>query len=112
MLDKNLDLLISKTSLTQEESEQAMEFILTKGDSHQMAAFLAVLKHRGETVEEIFGMVNVLKRQAVPVRLPFPVLDIVGTGGDGADTFNISTCSVVLAAAWHTQLFHRYKWAL
>lgn len=99
MMNSNLSLLISKRSLTQAESYEAMEFILTQADSHQIAAFLAVLKQRGETVDEILGMVTVLEKKAVPVCLPFPVLDIVGTGGDFANTVNISTGAAILSAA-------------
>ena len=93
------DLLLSKRSLTVSETETVMDSLLTHSDSHQIAAFLAVLKNRGETVEEIIGMKNALLKRSIPVVLPYPVIDIVGTGGDLANMVNISTGSSFLAAA-------------
>lgn len=99
MLNNEIEMILSKRPLTTVEMEAVMEFILTKADTHQIAAFLAVLKHRGETVDEVLGMVRTLQRKASLVDLPFPVLDIVGTGGDGANTVNISTGAAILSAA-------------
>lgn len=99
MMDNNLNLLIAKQPLTEGEAEAAMEFVLTAANPHQVAAFLAVLKHRGETVAEILGMMKALVKNGRGVDLPFPVLDIVGTGGDFANTVNISTGAAILAAA-------------
>jgi len=89
----------SKTPLTRAEASAAMNEILDGADPHQVAAFLAILKYRGETAEEIAGMVDVLQKRALPVSLPSPLIDIVGTGGDGAHTVNISTGAAILAAA-------------
>lgn len=99
MLKNHLQLLMERPYLTKEEAETAMGFILDGADPHQIAAFLAILKYRGETAGEVAGMVTALKTRAVPVNFPFPVLDIVGTGGDLAGTVNISTGSAILAAA-------------
>ena len=99
MLKSYLQLLMDKPCLTKEEAEDAMTIILNETDPHQTAAFLAVLKYRGETPGEVAGMVAALQKKALPVNLPFPVLDIVGTGGDLANTVNISTGSAILAAA-------------
>lgn len=93
------ELLLSKRSLTESETEEVMDALLNGSDSHQVAAFLAILKHRGETIEEITGIQKVLLKRCVSVNLPYPVMDIVGTGGDMANTVNISTGAAILAAA-------------
>ncbi len=98
MLDY-LQLLINKSHLTKNEAEAAMTAILEGADPHQTAAFLAIMKYRGETSLEIAGMVAALQKKAFSVNCDFPVLDIVGTGGDLANTVNISTGSAILAAA-------------
>jgi len=66
----------------------------------QTAAALAALKVRGETPEEIAGFASAMREAATPVRVSGELVDVVGTGGDGAGTFNISTTvAFVLAAA-------------
>lgn len=99
MLKPYLQLLMNKTYLTRDEAEAAMTVIINETDPVQTAAFLAILKYRGETPGEIAGMVAALQKKALPVKLSYPVLDIVGTGGDLANTVNISTASAILAAA-------------
>ncbi|NGX37068.1 MAG: Anthranilate phosphoribosyltransferase [Chlamydiae bacterium] len=99
MLTTHLHQLLNQSSLTQEEAESAMNSILEGADPLQTAAFLAILRYRGETVEEVTGMVKALEKKAVSAQLPHPTLDIVGTGGDLASTVNISTGSAILAAA-------------
>lgn len=99
MLKSYLQLLMDKLYLTRDEAETAMTIILNEADPHQTAAFLAILKYRGETPDEVTGMVAALQKKALPVNFHFSVLDIVGTGGDLANTVNISTGSAVLAAA-------------
>ena len=99
MLKSYLQLLMDKPYLTRDEAEAAMTIILNETDPHQTAAFLAILKYRGETPGEVAGMVAALQKKALPVNLHPPVLDIVGTGGDLANTVNISTGSAILAAA-------------
>lgn len=99
MLKSYLQLLMDKPYLTKEEAEAAMTIILNETDPHQTAAFLAILKYRGEMPGEVAGMVAALQKKALPVNFHFSVLDIVGTGGDLANTVNISTGSAILAAA-------------
>lgn len=65
----------------------------------QTAAFLTLLRSKPETAEELYGFVSALKQQMQRISVPSPVLDIVGTGGDGANTVNISTGSAILAAS-------------
>lgn len=64
----------------------------------QMAAFLVALHMRGETVAELAGAADALRRRMVRVAAPPGAVDIVGTGGDGRNTFNISTCTALVAA--------------
>jgi anthranilate phosphoribosyltransferase len=67
----------------------------------QAAALLAALRMRGETVEEIIGFAEAMRERAVkvPIKLSEPLLDIVGTGGTGINTFNISTATLFVVAA-------------
>jgi anthranilate phosphoribosyltransferase len=65
----------------------------------QIGAFLLGLASKGETVEEVAGCAESLTAHARPLNLPHETLDIVGTGGDKLNTVNISTMSVIVAAA-------------
>jgi anthranilate phosphoribosyltransferase len=93
-------LIAGERHLTAEESEAAFTSILSGADEVQVGSLLTLLRARGETPEEIAGMVRAMNAACNKVDLGGQkLLDIVGTGGDGADTINISTASVVLAAA-------------
>jgi anthranilate phosphoribosyltransferase len=93
-------LIAGERHLTSEESEAAFSTILLGADEVQVGSLLTLLRARGETPEEIAGMVRAMNSACNSVDLgDRKLLDIVGTGGDGADTINISTASVVLAAA-------------
>jgi len=91
--------LISREDLTADETESAWDFILAGTDPISTAALLVLLRAKGETPVEISGMVRSMKKASVRVPVDGKLLDIVGTGGDGADTINISTASAILAAA-------------
>jgi anthranilate phosphoribosyltransferase len=65
----------------------------------QVAAFAVALRAKGESADEVAGMAATMLERAAPVRLPHPTVDIVGTGGDGAHTVNISTMAAVVTAA-------------
>jgi anthranilate phosphoribosyltransferase len=99
MLKQMIEKLLSKENLSQTESALAMHEILKEANSHQIAAFLVLLRAKGETVEELQGVIEAMRNLMVPVDFDYPVLDIVGTGGDGAHTLNISTASAILAAS-------------
>ncbi len=100
MLTQYIQLLSNRSFLTKEEAEEAMTIILDKEvNSNQIAAFLSILSYRGEIPDEVAGMGIALKKKSLSVHLSFPVLDIVGTGGDRANTVNISTGASILAAA-------------
>jgi anthranilate phosphoribosyltransferase len=64
----------------------------------QQAAFLSLLRGRGETVAELTGAATLLRQRMITVRAPDDAIDIVGTGGDGHGTFNISTATAFVVA--------------
>lgn len=93
-------LIEGKRSLTSEETEAAFTAILQGADEVQVGSLLTLLRARQESPAEVAGMVRAMNAACNAVKLDnLKLLDIVGTGGDGADTINISTASVVLAAA-------------
>ncbi|MCL5734455.1 MAG: anthranilate phosphoribosyltransferase [Actinobacteria bacterium] len=96
-----LNRLAEKQDLTRAEAADASEQIVdgTAGDA-AAAALLMGLRVKGETAAEIAGMIDAMGRLAVRVRTaePAALLDIVGTGGDGLGTFNISTTAAFVAA--------------
>lgn len=73
---------------------------IMRGDatSGQIAAYLAALATKGESADEVAGMVDAMMDAAVKVQIDATVIDIVGTGGDGFGTFNISTTAAFIAA--------------
>ena len=91
--------LVERKDLTKEETEEAWDQILSGADPAAVGALLALLRAKGETAVEIAGMVKSMKKYCKAITTNEKLLDIVGTGGDGADTINISTASVILAAA-------------
>lgn len=93
--------LVLKKDLTADEISFAMNEILDgKTPASCTAAFLTALRMKGETIEEITSAVEVLKSKGQRLSLKNrDVIDIVGTGGDGASTFNISTASAFVIAA-------------
>ena len=87
-------------SLGDAEAAAAMETIV-RGDATpvQIAGFIVALRTKGETVEEITGLARTMRTMATPISAGAGLLDTCGTGGDGLNTFNISTLSAVIAAA-------------
>ena len=87
-------------SFSEPQMIEAMDLILGEEVSEsEIAAFLMGLKSKGETVEEITGIVKGLKGNTLPFQKKFPqVLDNCGTGGDGSSSFNISTTSAFVIA--------------
>jgi len=94
---------INRADLTDAEAEEAMNIIMTgQATQAQIGAYLVALRMKGETIDEITGSVRAMRANAVKVKLNTneSIYDIVGTGGDGAHTFNISTAAAfVLAGA-------------
>jgi anthranilate synthase/phosphoribosyltransferase len=93
---------INRTDLTSAEAEEAMNIIMTgQATPAQIGAYLVALRMKGETIAEITGSVRAMRNNAVKVELVRSngtVYDIVGTGGDGAHTFNISTAAAFVVA--------------
>lgn len=89
----------SGAPLPAEAMGEAMDLMLKGGvDEREIAGFLMALRARGETVSEIAAAAKAMRALAVPVSAPDDVIDTAGTGGDGADTFNISTAAAIVAA--------------
>lgn len=101
MLRESLEKVLTRTDLTSEEMAGAMEAIMEgRVPEVQVAAFLAALRVKGETVVEITEAARVMREKALQVEVDrHPLLDIVGTGGDGTGTFNISTATALVVAA-------------
>lgn len=92
--------LSAGTDLTEEQCRQAMsEIVEGRATSAQIAAFVMGLRVKGETASEVAGLVDAMLDHAEPLAVERPALDVVGTGGDLADTVNISTISAIVAAA-------------
>lgn len=86
-------------SLTRDESETAFNIMMSgEATPSQIGAFLMGLRVRGETVDEIAGAVATMRAKVTPVEAPSDAMDIVGTGGDAAGTYNISTTSALVVA--------------
>ncbi|MAF95016.1 MAG: anthranilate phosphoribosyltransferase [Rhodospirillaceae bacterium] len=88
------------TALSADEAEAAFDIIMS-GDATdaQIGAFLMALRVRGETVDEITGAVRTMRAKALAVDAPAGAIDVVGTGGDGSGTYNISTAAAIVVAA-------------
>ncbi|MGB8955004.1 MAG: anthranilate phosphoribosyltransferase [Tumebacillaceae bacterium] len=96
-----LQTVISGGTLSCEEAEQMMGTIMSGGATDaQIAGLLTGLRMRGETVEEITGFARAMRQFSTKVDAGISgLVDTCGTGGDGADTFNISTTASFVAAA-------------
>jgi anthranilate phosphoribosyltransferase len=86
-------------ALTRDESRQAFEILMSgEATPSQIGGFLMALRVRGETVDEIVGAVATMRSKMLPVAAPPEAIDIVGTGGDGTGTYNISTLAALIVA--------------
>lgn len=92
--------LADRMDLSEKEAEEAMlEIMDGAATPAQIAAYLMGLRQKGETVDEIAGSVTAMRTRAVKIRVGDPlVIDTCGTGGDRANTFNISTTAAFVAA--------------
>lgn len=99
MLKESIEKLIARESLDEKSSAACIEEILTNKEIALAAAFLTLLRAKGENANEVQGIVRTMRQHMIQVRPKSEVLDIVGTGGDGANTVNISTGASLLAAA-------------
>ena len=87
------------TSLLYEAAQVMDEMFSGTATQSQMAAYLTALRIKGETIDEITASAQVMREKALHIKLTVDVLDIVGTGGDGTGTFNISTTAAFIIAA-------------
>ncbi|CEK11132.1 anthranilate phosphoribosyltransferase [Legionella hackeliae] len=99
--NKLFEQLISRENLTTSQMQNFMHACMSGQLSDvQIATFLALMRMKGETVEELTTAATVMMKLAHPIDLGDDLIDIVGTGGDGKNTFNVSTVtSFVVAAA-------------
>jgi anthranilate phosphoribosyltransferase len=100
-LTKLLEKLLQHQNLTPSEMRDAMQFFMRgEASEAQMAGFLCALRSKGETIEEIAAAAQVMRELATPIEITGEhIVDTCGTGGDGANTFNISTTAAFVVAA-------------
>ena len=94
-----IDAVVSGQSLTMDQAAAVMRQIMQgEATPAQLGSFLTALRLKGESTEEIAGMATVMREFALKVRVEGTVVDSVGTGGDGSNTFNISTAAALVTA--------------
>ena len=94
-----LSALVAGTDLTADQSSWAMGEILSgEATPAQIAGFAVALRSKGETIDELDGLVAAMYAHATPISISGRVLDIVGTGGDRSMSVNISTMAAIVAA--------------
>ena len=99
MIRESINTVVSGQSLTMEEASSVMREIMEgEATPAQLGAFLTALALKGETTQEIAGMARVMREMALRVDVDGELVDTVGTGGDGKNTFNISTATAFIAA--------------
>jgi anthranilate phosphoribosyltransferase len=90
--------LLRREDLSEDQAGAAMGSVLAgEATPAQIAAFAAGLRIKGETADEMTGMVKAMLAAAAPLEVPGPLLDTCGTGGDRAGTFNVSTLAALVA---------------
>ena len=100
MIKEAIAQLVKREDLTSDVMEQVMEEIMTgEATDAQKASFLTALSMKGETIDEITSAAKVLRSHCERFLNDMDVLEIVGTGGDGSNTINISTLSSVVVSA-------------
>ncbi|MDO5348618.1 MAG: anthranilate phosphoribosyltransferase [Lachnospiraceae bacterium] len=100
MIKEAITKLATNISLSYEEAEQVMNEIMGgQASPVQMSAYLTALSLKGETIDEVTGSAAGMRKHCVRLLHDMDVLEIVGTGGDGANSFNISTTSSLVISA-------------
>ena len=100
MIKEAIIQLARKQNLTYETAETVMNEIMTGVASPvQMSAYLTALSLKGETIDEITASASGMRKHCIRLLHNVDALEIVGTGGDGANTFNISTAAAIITAA-------------
>ena len=99
MIREAIEAVVSGESLSMEAAAQAMNEIMSgEATPAQFGAFVTALRLKGETVDEIAGMAQVMRQRSLQVEVDGALVDTCGTGGDGSGTFNISTAAAFVAA--------------
>ena len=99
MIREAIEALITEQSLSMEQAAQAMNEIMSgEATPAQFGAFVTALRIKGETVEEIAGMAQVMRENSLRVHVDGALVDTCGTGGDASGTFNISTTAGFVVA--------------
>jgi anthranilate phosphoribosyltransferase len=94
-----LGAIVEGGTLSLDEARLAMGEVMDgQATAAQLAALLMGLRMRGETVDELAGFATAMRERVVRVEAPDGAIDVVGTGGDGSHTFNISTASALVVA--------------
>lgn len=101
MIQEAIHKLVNKEDLSYDMAAGVMDEIMS-GEASQihMSAYLTSLCMKGETIEEITASANVMRKHAIQLEHEQDVLEIVGTGGDKANSFNISTASAIVVSAY------------
>lgn len=101
MIKAAIQRLLDGHDLTRDDAHGTMNAIMDgETTPAQIGGFLVALRAKGETADEIAGFAEAMREHVVPVSpTRTPLVDVVGTGGDGANTFNISTTAAIVAAA-------------
>jgi anthranilate phosphoribosyltransferase len=95
-----LTAIVDGRTLSMDEARDAMGAVMDgEATPSQLAALLMGLRMRGETVDELAGFATAMRERVVRVEAPEGTIDVVGTGGDGSGSFNISTTSALVVAA-------------
>jgi len=95
-----LNTIVEGGTLSMEDARLAMGAVMDgEATPAQLAALLMGLRMRGETVDELAGFAGAMRERVVRVEAPDGAIDVVGTGGDGSGTFNISTTAALVTAA-------------
>ena len=99
MIREAIEAVVSGESLSMETAAQVMNEIMSgEATPAQFGAFVTALRLKGETVDEIAGMAQIMREHSLHVEVNGNLVDTCGTGGDGSGTFNISTAAAFVAA--------------
>ncbi|MFL2782733.1 MAG: anthranilate phosphoribosyltransferase [Rhodospirillales bacterium] len=99
-LKKFIKIVADGNALNIQDAEEAFKIIMSgNATPTQIGGFLMALRVRGETVDELTGAARAMRERALRIEAPKNAMDIVGTGGDGTGTLNISTGASIVAAA-------------
>src|SRR5271166_4821457 len=91
--------LFARQDLTADEAAAAIDQIFEgEGSPAQIAAFISAMRVKGETVEEMSGLVGAMLARSEPLHIEGDLLDTCGTGGDRSSSINVSTSSALVAA--------------